>query len=333
MGSVSTNPIIGRNLALELARVTEAAALMAGRWMGRGMKEASDGAAVDAMREVLNTIEMEGIVVIGEGEKDQAPMLYDGEVVGRAAEPKVDIAVDPIDGTRLLAEGMPNSVCVLAMAERGTMYKWQHIAYMEKIAVGPGAVGAIDINLPVADNLVNVAARKGMDVADLTVVILDRPRHKHLIEEVRTAGARIKLISDGDVAGALMTAMPGSGVDVLMGIGGSPEAVIAACALKCTGGDMQTRLWARNDDERGLAARERIDLTRVFTLNDLVGGDDAFFAATGITDGELLDGVKYLPEGARTHTLVMRQFSGTVREIRSLHPLSKLKSLGTATSE
>ncbi len=330
---MSTNPIIGRNLALELARVTEAAALMAGRWMGRGMKEASDQAAVDAMREVLNTIEMEGIIVIGEGEKDEAPMLYDGETVGRAEYPKVDIAVDPIDGTRLLAEGMPNSVCVLAIAERGTMYKWQHIAYMEKIAVGPDAVGAIDIDLPVATNLANVAARKGVDIAALTVVILDRPRHRQLIEDVRAAGARIKLISDGDVAGALMTAMSGTGIDVLMGIGGSPEAVIAACALKCTGGDMQTRLWARNNEERELAAREGIDLTKVFTLNDLVGGNDVFFAATGITDGELLDGVKYLPEGARTHTLVMREFSGTVREIRSLHPLSKLKSLGTPTLE
>ena len=318
---------IGRNLSMELARVTEAAALMAGRWMGRGMKEASDQAAVDAMRAVLNTIEMEGVVVIGEGEKDKAPMLYDGETVGRAEFPKVDIAVDPIDGTRLLAEGMPNSVCVLAIAERGTMYQWQHIAYMEKIAVGPDAAGAIDLDATVAENLNNVARKKGVDTDSLTVVILDRPRHKQLIQEVRDAGARIKLIADGDVAGALMAAMSGTGIDVLMGIGGAPEAVIAACALKCTGGDMRCRLWARNDEEREIAAANNIDLGKIFSLNDLVGGNDVFFAATGITDGELLDGVKYLPDGARTHSLVMREVSGTVREIRSTHQLSKLKLL------
>lgn len=324
---MSEQPDIGRNLSLELARVTEAAALMAGRWMGRGMKEASDQSAVDAMREVLNSIEMEGMVVIGEGEKDEAPMLYAGEIVGRAKQPKVDIAVDPIDGTRLLAEGMPNSVCVLAIAERGSMYQWQHIAYMEKIAVGPDAVGAIDLDVSVAENLASIARAKKTDVGDLTVVILDRPRHKQLIQEVRDAGARIKLIADGDVAGALMAAMRGTGIDVLMGIGGAPEAVIAACALKCTGGDMQCRLAPRNDEERALATKNNIDLTKIYSLDDLVGGDDVFFAATGITDGELLDGVKYLADGAKTHTLVMRGFSGTVREIRSTHQWNKLKSL------
>lgn len=324
---MSEHPGIGRNLSMELARVTEAAALMAGRWMGRGMKEASDQSAVDAMRDVLNSIEMEGLIVIGEGEKDKAPMLFDGEIVGRSKFPKVDIAVDPIDGTRLLAEGMPNSVCVLAIAERGSMYQWQHIAYMEKIAVGPDAVGAINLDATVAENLTSIARKKGTEIGNLTVVILDRPRHEQLIRDVRAAGARIKLIADGDVAGALMAAMTGTGIDVLMGTGGAPEAVIAACALKCTGGDMQARLAPRNDEERALAAKNNIDLTKIFTLHDLVGGNDVFFAATGITDGELLDGVKYLPDGARTHTLVMRGFSGTVREIRSTHQLNKLHSL------
>ena len=318
---------ISRNLSLELARVTEAAALMAARWMGRGEKEKADQAAVDAMRQVLDTIEMDGIVVIGEGEKDEAPMLYEGELVGRAEFPKVDIAVDPIDGTRLLAQGMPNSICVLAVAERGALYAWQHIAYMEKIAVGPDAVGAIDLSLSVAENLANVAAAKGVDVADLTVVILDRPRHESIISQVREAGARMKLITDGDVAGALMAAIPGTGIDMMMGVGGSPEAVIAACALKCAGGDMQCRLWPRNDDERKYAAEHDIDLERVFGINDLVGGEDVFFAATGITDGELLDGVHYFNDGATTHTLVMRAATGTIRHIKSTHRMSKLRDL------
>ena len=325
--SMDLHPVLGRNLSMELVRVTEAAALMAARWMGRGMKEASDQAAVDAMRDVLNTIAMEGLVVIGEGEKDEAPMLYDGEIVGSASEPKVDIAVDPIYGTRLLAEGMPNSVCVIAIAERGSMYQWQHIAYMEKIAVGPEAAGVIDLNLSVAENLTRIAEKKGVQVSDLTVAILDRPRHEQLKSEVRAAGARIKLIMDGDVAAALLAALPEHGVDVLMGIGGAPEAVIAACALKCMGGDIQTRLWARNDEEREIARANDIDLTKVFQLQDLVGGEDVFFAATGITDGELLTGVKYAPEGARTHSLVMRAASGTVREVHSAHKPKKLEAL------
>ncbi len=322
------NPDISRNISMELARCTEAAALMAGRWMGRGDKEAADQAAVDAMRQVLNTIDMEGLVVIGEGEKDEAPMLYVGERLGRADEPKVDIAVDPIDGTRLLALGMPNSICVIAVAERGAFYGWQHIAYMEKSAVGPACCGAIDITKSVSDNLASVAEATNRDVDDLTVVVLDRPRHEGIIRDVRQAGARIKLITDGDVAGALMAAMDNTGIDVLMGIGGSPEAVIAAAALRCAGGDMQCRLWPRNDEERRLAVEHNIDLTRIFKIDDLVGGDDIFFAASGITDGELLDGVHYFRDGATTHSLVMRAVSGTVRYIHSTHQMSKLRGMG-----
>jgi fructose-1,6-bisphosphatase II len=318
---------ISRNFSLELVRVTEAAALMAGRWMGRGEKEAADGAAVDAMRQVLDTIEMNGIVVIGEGEKDEAPMLYTGERVGCADQPRVDIAVDPVEGTRLLAQGMPNSIVVLAVAERGTLYTWQDIAYMEKIAVGPDAAGAIDIEAPVETNLAKVAAAKGVDVSDLTVVILDRPRHEEIIRRVREAGARMKLIMDGDVAGGLMAAMPGTGIDMLMGVGGSPEAVITACALRCVGGDMQTRLWPRNDDERTVIADKGLDQSRVYSINDLVTSEDVFFVATGITDGELLKGVHYFPDGATTHSLVMRERSGTVRYVESTHRLSKLRDL------
>lgn len=321
-----TGSDMSRNLSLELARVTEAAALRAGRWMGRNQKEQADAAAVDAMRQVLNTIEMCGEVVIGEGEKDKAPMLYFGERLGRGDHPEVDIAVDPVDGTRLLALGMPNAICVLAIAERGALYSWEHIAYMEKIAVGPDAKGSIDLNASVETNLQNIADAKGRKIDDLTVVILDRPRHEHLIRDVRSAGARLKLITDGDVAGALMAAMDNTGIDALMGIGGSPEAVIGACALKCVGGDMQCRLWARNE-ELALAREKSVDLERIFGIDDLVGGDDVFFAATGITDGELLDGVHYLAQSATTHSLVMRAVSGTVRYIRSTHRLDKLSNL------
>ena len=320
-------PDISRNLSLELARVTEAAALKSGRWMGRNEKESADAAAVDAMRQVLGTIEMSGEVVIGEGEKDKAPMLYYGERLGRAENPKVDIAVDPVDGTRLVALGMPNAICVLAIAERGALYAWEHIAYMEKIAVGPDAKGAIDLTAPVDVNLQNIARVKGREVDDLTVVILDRPRHEQIIRDVRDAGARLKLITDGDVAGALMAAMDNTGIDVLMGIGGSPEAVIGACALKCVGGDMQCRLWPRNDEERALAKENGVDLQRIYGIDDLVGGDDVFFAATGITDGELLDGVHYRGRIATTHTLVMRAVSGTIRYIHTTHRLDKLSAL------
>lgn len=313
-----------RNLALELVRVTEAAALAAGRFMGRGDKEGSDQAAVDAMRLVLNTVEMDGIIVIGEGEKDEAPMLYNGEVLGTGAEPKVDIAVDPIDGTRLLALGKANSLATVAMADRGSMLDPGPMVYMEKIAVGPEAKGVIDIEATPLVNLRSVARAKGKELADLTVVVLDRPRHEKLIADIRRAGARIRLITDGDVAGALMTAWPDSGVDVLMGIGGSPEGVISACALKAMGGEIQGRLWARNDSEIQKAHELGFDHTRVLTIDDLVRSDNVFFAATGITDGELLDGVKYYGDGARTHSLVMRSKSGTVREIVARHRWDKL---------
>lgn len=313
-----------RNLALDLVRVTEAAALAAGRFMGRGDKEASDKAAVDAMRLVLNSIEMDGVIVIGEGVKDKAPMLFNGEILGTGEPPQVDIAVDPIDGTRLLALGRANSLATVALADRGSMFDPGPLVYMDKIAVGPEAKGHIDIEAPVDTNLKAIARAKGADVADLTAVILDRPRHEQLIADVRKAGARIRLITDGDVAGALMTAWPDSGMDVLLGIGGSPEGVIVACALKCMGGEIQGKLYPRNDDEAALARQMGYDLDKVLTTDDLVSSDNVFFAATGITDGELLDGVKYYGSGARTHSLVMRGRSGTVREVIATHKWEKL---------
>jgi fructose-1,6-bisphosphatase II len=325
--SVSASAI-DRNLALELARVTEAAALMAARWMGRGDKEAADQAAVDAMRLVLGSIAMDGIVVIGEGAKDEAPMLYVGEQVGCASEPKVDIAVDPIDGTRLLSLGMPNAISVVALADRGAMFSSPDIAYMEKIAVGPEAAGVIDLDLSPTENLKRIARAKHREINDLLVVILDRPRHEELIAEIRRAGARIKLITDGDVAGALMAAMPGTGIDALFGIGGAPEAVVAACALKCIGGDMQCRLWPRNDEERRIAQEKGINLHRKHSIEDLVAGDNVFFSATGITDGELLRGVRFYGSGASTQSLVMRSRSGTVRRIDAEHKLWKLRQIG-----
>ena len=313
-----------RNLALELVRVTEAAALAAGRWMGRGNGTAGDQAAVDAMRLVLNTVEMDGVIVIGEGEKDEAPMLYNGEVLGTGNPPRLDIAVDPIDGTRLLAQGRANSLATVALADRGTMFSPGPIVYMHKIAVGPEARGHIDLEAPVEDNLKNIARAKGADVGDLTTVILDRPRHEQLIADVRSCGARIRLITDGDVAGALMTAWPDSGIDVLLGVGGTPEGVIAACALKCMGGEIQGRLQPRNEAEAAQARQMGYDLERRLTMDDLVRCDNVFFAATGITDGELLEGVKYTGTGARTHSLVMRSKSGTVREVISSHRWDKL---------
>jgi fructose-1,6-bisphosphatase II len=316
-----------RNLALELVRVTEAAALAAGRFMGRGDKEGGDGAAVDAMRLVLNTVEMDGIIVIGEGEKDKAPMLYNGEILGTGSLPQVDIAVDPIDGTRLLALGRQNSLSTVALADRGTMFDPGPIVYMDKIAVGPDAKGAIDLEVSPMVNLRSVARAKGKEIRDLTVMILDRPRHHKLIADVRKAGARIRLITDGDVAGALMTAWPESGVDLLMGVGGSPEAVIAACALKAMGGEILGKLYPRDEAEAQKARDLGYDLERVLTLDDLVRSDNVFFAATGITDGELLDGVQYFADGARTHSLVMRSKSGTVREIISRHRWDKLMQI------
>lgn len=318
-----------RNLALELVRVTEAAALLAARWMGRGNKEAADQAAVDAMRGALRFVDMDGVVVIGEGEKDEAPMLYIGERVGTGRPPKVDVAVDPIDGTNLTAKGLPNAITVVALAERGSMYYSPHVVYMQKIAVGPLAKGAIDINAPPRDNLVRIARFMERNVQDLTVVILDRPRHEDLIQEVRDAGARIKLITDGDVAGAVMAALPGdTGVDVLMGIGGTPEAVLAACGLKCLGGEMQCKLWPRSEDERRkVEEASPQDLDRVFTLDDLVSSDDVFFAATGITSGEFLQGVRYRGESAETHSIMMRSRSGTMRRIATLHNMGLKRDL------
>jgi len=313
-----------RNLAMELVRVTEAAALAAGRSMGRGDKEAADQAAVDAMRVVLNGISMDGVVVIGEGEKDEAPMLYNGEEIGDGNPPLVDIAVDPIDGTTLTALGRPNAISVIALSERGTMFNPGPCVYMEKIAVGPDARDAIDLNASVSDNLKGVADALGKDVDDVTVVCLDRDRHTDIIREVREAGARIRLIPDGDVAGAISVAWPESGADLLFGIGGTPEGVIAACALKCLGGRIIGRLWPRNDDERAAAVADGYDLDRVLDIDDLAGGDDVFFAATGVTDGDLLRGVRYHGDGASTSSLVMRSKSGTIRRINATHRWTKL---------
>lgn len=313
-----------RNLALELVRVTEAAALAASRWMGRGDKEGADGAAVDAMRVILSSVQMDGIVVIGEGEKDEAPMLYNGEAIGDGNPPQTDIAVDPIDGTTLTALGRGNAIAVIAVSERGTMFDPGPCVYMEKIATGPDAAGAIDITRSPTENLEAVAAAKGESVRDITAVILDRDRHKDLIAEIRDAGARIRLIPDGDVAGAISTAWPESGADVLFGIGGTPEGVITAAALKAMGGAMQGRLWPRNDAERKAAEKEGYALDAVLTENDLVKGDNCFFAATGITDGELLQGVHYDRRGATTQSLVMRSKSGTVRMVNARHRIDKL---------
>ncbi len=325
---------IDRNLALELVRVTEAAAVQAARWMGRGEKNNSDQAAVDAMRSVLNSIAMSGLVVIGEGEKDEAPMLYVGELLGTGDHPEVDIAVDPIDGTRLLSNGMPNSVAVIAVAERGSMLASNDIMYMDKIVVGPEAFGRIHIDRPVAENLRAVGDALGKAMDDITVVVLDRPRHEHLVAEIRAAGSRIKLITDGDVAGAIMAASNETTVDVMLGVGGAPEAIIAACALKCLGGDMQAKLWPRNDAEREVARTKLIDTDRVFGLDDLVGGNNCFFAATGITDGELLRGVHYLGGGgASTESLVMRSRTGTVRRIQAMHRVDKMSRMWPATPE
>ena len=317
-----------RNLAMELVRVTEAGALAAGRWVGRGDKNGGDGAAVDAMRALIGTVSMRGVVVIGEGEKDEAPMLYNGEEVGDGNGPECDVAVDPVDGTTLMAKGMPNAIAVMAVADRGAMYDPSAVFYMDKIATGPAAADAIDITAPVAENIRRVAQAKHSSVGDVTVCILDRPRHERLVQEVREAGARIKFISDGDVAGAIAAAREGTGVDLLMGVGGTPEGIITACALKCMGGALQGRLWPRNDEEKQKALDAGHDLDRVLDINDLVRGD-VFFVATGITDGELLRGVQYRSGGCTTQSLVMRSKSGTIRSIESLHSLEKLRQYST----
>ncbi len=318
-----------RNLAMELVRVTEAAALAAARWVGRGDKEGADGAAVDAMRVVLGTVPMDGVVIIGEGEKDEAPMLYNGERIGDGTPPQADIAVDPVDGTTLTALGRGNAVAVIAVSERGTMFDPGPCVYMEKIAVGPRAAHAIDITATPTENVRAVAKALGKQVHEVTAVVLDRPRHEELIGEIRQAGARLRLIPDGDVAGGISTAWPDSGADILLGIGGTPEGVITAAALKSMGGVIQGRLWARDDEERAAAEAAGYDLSEVLDTNRLVAGDNCFFAATGITDGELLRGVHYSDLGATTQSLVMRSKSGTVRLINATHRLQKLKEFST----
>jgi fructose-1,6-bisphosphatase II len=315
-----------RNLALELTRVTEAAAMAAARWVGRGDKNGADGAAVNAMRMLINSVSMRGVVVIGEGEKDNAPMLFNGEEVGDGTGAACDVAVDPIDGTRLCANGMSNAISVLAVANRGSMYDPSAVFYMSKLATGPAAADMVDITAPPAANIAAVAKAKGCAPQDVTVIILDRPRHQELITQVRETGARIHLITDGDVAGAIMAARDGTGIDLLLGIGGTPEAIIAACALKCLGGVIQGQLAPRDADERRRALDAGHDLDRVLTTDDLVASDDVFFAATGITDGELMAGVRYRAGGAATDSLVMRSRSGTIRRIQSEHQLWKLRA-------
>ncbi len=324
-------PAPDRNLALELVRVTEAAAMAAGRWVGRGDKNGADGVAVQAMRVMISTIGMNGTVVIGEGEKDNAPMLYNGESVGDGTGPECDVAVDPIDGTTLTAKGMANAVAVLAVAPRGTMYDPSAVFYMEKLVTGPEAADVVDIRYPVAENIHQVAKAKGSNTSDVTVVVLDRPRHNQLVEDIRATGARIKFITDGDVAGAIMAARAGTGIDLLMGIGGTPEGIIAACAMKAMGGTIQGRLWPTDDEERQRAidAGHNLDPDHILTTDTLVTGDDCFFVATGITDGELVKGVRYRAGGAITESLVMRSRSGTIRTITSEHQLSKLRSFSS----
>ncbi|MEP7115444.1 MAG: class II fructose-bisphosphatase [Ilumatobacteraceae bacterium] len=314
-----------RNLGLELGRVTEAAAVAASRWVGRGDKNGADGAAVNAMRTLINTVSMNGTVVIGEGEKDDAPMLFNGEKVGDGTGPDVDVAVDPVDGTTLTAKGMNNALSVIAVAERGTMFDPSAVFYMEKLAAGPEAADVVDIRIPAKENIRRVAKAKKIDVQDVTVCILDRPRHDFLVQEIRDTGARIKFISDGDVAGAIMACREDTGVDLLLGIGGTPEGIISAVAIKCLGGVIQGRLWPTDDDERQKAIDAGHDLTRVLSTDDLVSSNNCFFAATGVTDGELLHGVRFHAEGATTQTLVMRSKSGTIRFMESDHRLRKLR--------
>lgn len=316
-----------RNVAMELVRVTEAGAMAAARWIGRGDKEAADKAAVDAMRYVLDSVAMRGVVVIGEGEKDEAPMLYNGEQVGSGEGPEVDVAVDPLEGTRLTALGQPNAICVIAVAERGTMLFPGAAVYMEKIAVGPAAIGAIDITRSPSENVRAVADALGKSPRAVDVVVLERDRHDELVAELREAGARVRLIRDGDVAPSIAAAQPGTGVDMLYGIGGTPEGVISAAALKCVGGGIQGRLWPRNEDERQKLLDAGLDPARVLYTDDLVSGEDVFVAATGVTTGALLSGVQYTQGGATTDSIVMRSRSGTVRRVVAQQSLAKLSAL------
>ncbi|CAB4847671.1 unannotated protein [freshwater metagenome] len=314
-----------RNLALELVRVTEAAAMAAARWVGFGDKNGADGAAVNAMRALVQSVSMRGTVVIGEGEKDDAPMLFNGELIGDGTGPEVDVAVDPIDGTTLCAKGMPNALSVLAVSERGTMYDPSAVFYMEKLVTGPAGAAVVDIEAPIGDNLARIAKAKSERIEDLTVVILDRPRHEQLVTDIRKAGARIKFITDGDVAGAVMAAREGTGIDLLIGIGGTPEGVITACAIKCLGGVIQGKLWPKDEAERRRALDAGHDLNRVLLTDDLVTGDNVFFVATGVTDGEMLEGVRFSGDTITTHSIVMRSKSGTIREVKSEQALNKLR--------
>jgi fructose-1,6-bisphosphatase II len=317
-----------RNLALELVRVTEAAALAAARWVGRGEKEEADQAAVDAMRLLLDTVPMDGVVVIGEGEKDEAPMLYNGERIGDGSPPEVDIAVDPLEGTRLTARGMPSALAVIALAERGTMFDPGPCVYMEKLAGGPDVADVLSLDEPLPDVIRKVAERKGVDPGDITVIMLDRARHEEAIMQVRESGARIRLITDGDVSAALFAVSPGTGVDLLWGIGGTPEGVLSAAAIKCLGGRILGRLWPRDDAERRAAVEAGYDLDEVLDADRLIAGSDVFFAATGVTDGDLLQGVRYLDDGhATTESLVMRSRSGTVRTVQARHDRPKLREV------
>ena len=318
---------IERNIAMELVRVTEAAAMAAARYMGVGNKELVDQAAVDAMRFTLGGVSMDGVVVIGEGEKDKAPMLYIGERIGDGSEPKVDIAVDPIDGTTLLSKGLPGAIAAVALSAQGTMNCPREIVYMSKIAVGRAARDVIDINAPVAVNLENIARATGRQVRELTVVALDRPRHDELLKDVRSSGARVKLISDGDVAAGIQAAMADSGVDVLMGIGGTPEAVLTAAAMRCLGGAIQCKPSPYYQEDRERARAAGIDLEKVYTTEELVGGEDVFFAATGASSGELLKGVRFFGGGAETQSLAMRSRSGTIRWIDALHDFTQLDKI------
>lgn len=308
-----------RNLALELVRVTETAALAASAWVGRGDKDSADGAAVSAMRKMINTVDMQGVIVIGEGEKDNAPMLHNGEQVGNGNGPMCDVAVDPIDGTTLTSNGLNGAVSVIALAPRGSMFDPKDVYYMNKIVTGPEAASVIDITAPARENVRRVAKAKGVDVSDITVIVLDRPRHDDLLKELRTAGARIRLIRDGDVAAAIETARPDTGIDILMGIGGTPEGVVTAAAMRALGGVIQGQLHPRSDSERESAKNAGYDLSKVYTTNDLVSSDDVFFSATGITDGELLKGVRHTSFGAISHSLVIRGRSKTVRIIETEH--------------
>ncbi|HEX7353306.1 MAG TPA: class II fructose-bisphosphatase [Mycobacteriales bacterium] len=315
-----------RNLALELVRVTEAAAMAAGRYVGRGDKNGGDGAAVDAMRRLIGSVSMQGVVVIGEGEKDAAPMLFNGEHVGDGSGPEVDVAVDPIDGTTLMAKGMNNAIAVMAVAERHTMYDPSAVFYMNKLVTGPEAANVVDIRVPVAENVNAVAKAKNGRPEDVTVVVLDRPRHAQLVEEIRASGARIRFISDGDVAGAIAAARPSGGIDLLLGVGGTPEGIIAACAVTCLGGVIQAQLAPRDDAEREKALAAGHDLDAVLLTNDLVRSDNVFFVATGVTDGDMLRGVRYFGGGCTTHSVVMRSKSGTIRYLDSHHSLTKLRT-------